>query len=166
MLLVMALLLSFSLPLTAAAKDDVKVSVSYDMEELVSSDITDGGILVDAVDSNEFQNELTRTVRDLSNGAVNINWNINAEKSLRSQYNYKTNSQKIKLKMKASPSSTSLTVQLYNSSGTRVATKTVSVGTILNTTITFSNLTASTNYYFRVINNDQHDVALSGSVYQ
>lgn len=193
MLLVMACVLSFALPVSAAeiaANDDVKVSVSYDTEALAPSVLTDKGIAVNddvkvsvsydtealapsaitdkgiSVDADKAPNAIAATVIDLGDGSVSIDWDIDAESSIRSQYDYKTNTEEINLRMLASPSSTSLTVYLYNSSGSRVASRTVTVGTIFNTTVTFSNLTASTNYYFEVDNNDQHDVSLSGSIFE
>lgn len=95
--------------------------------------------------------------------SVDLNWAVNSESNVRSQYNYTTNSEKIVVKMKGNLS-TSVTLRLYNSAGTEVASSTATVGTLTNTTFTFSNLKASTVYYFKIYNNDQHNVTLTGTI--
>lgn len=105
------------------------------------------------------------TTFDLANGSIAIDWDLSAEKSLYSVERFKTNTQNIKVHLKGDVS-VSLTVRLYNNSGTLVGTKTANVSTIFGTDYTFSSLTASETYYIQITNNGQMDVNITGSVSQ
>ena len=98
-----------------------------------------------------------------TSGSRSYSWSIDAGSGLYSADTFKTESEKLVVTMKASPSTTSITVYLYTSNGSQVASQTVSVGTILNKTVTFSNLTSANYYYFRLVNNDQHTATISGT---
>lgn len=102
---------------------------------------------------------------DLSDGSTSIDWNLEAESTSYNSFNYKTNTQKITIHLKGDLG-VSITVRLYDSSGSLVGSSTKTVGTIIGTDFTFSSLTAARTYYFSIENNSQKDVNLVGSVYQ
>ena len=79
-------------------------------------------------------------------------------------YNYKTNSTKIKIAMK-SDISISVRVKLYDASNdSLVLETTTTVGTVFNTTVTFSNLTSSKQYFIKYENLGQQDVNITGTI--
>lgn len=81
-----------------------------------------------------------------------------------SDYNYKTNSTKIKITMK-SDISISVRVTLYDASTDKqVQQTTVTVGTIFNKSVTFTNLTSASKYYIKYENLGQQDVNISGTI--
>lgn len=81
-----------------------------------------------------------------------------------SNYNYKTNSTKIKITMK-SDISVSVRVTLYDASTDKqVQQTTVTVGTIFNKSVTFTNLTSASRYYIKYENLGQQDVNISGTI--
>ncbi len=144
------------------ALDGVVVTVTDEKDE-GQSDIVGG---LDCVGENAMlvQSYAATETKDLgTDGSIGLSWSVNSEGNIRSQYNYKTNSEQLKVTMKGDLD-TSVTLKLYNTSGTEVASKTATVDDFWNTTFTFSNLSASTTYYFQLYNNDQHDASFTGTI--
>lgn len=107
---------------------------------------------------------VTRAVVNLgTDGSRNYSWTISAGETLYSANHYKTESEKFVVRMLASPSSTSITVSLYSSGGSLVGSQTVTVGTIFQSKVTFSNLSSAESYYVKMTNNDQHSATISGT---
>jgi hypothetical protein len=108
----------------------------------------------------------TREVIDLSSKSQIINKKIPADTTIRSTYNYKTNSEKIKLTVKGSDK-TSVKIELYVvgllGTSTRHAYKTVELSTEKSKTVTFSDLDSNKTYYFKYTNNDSHSVTMTGT---
>lgn len=95
----------------------------------------------------------TMTIKDFKAGSTR-----------QSDYNYKTNSTKIKIAMK-SDISISVRVKLYDASNdSLVLETTTTVGTVFNTTVTFSNLTSSKQYFIKYENLGQQDVNITGTI--
>ena len=137
--------------------DDVTVTVTHEemnnVPENLSMDFDSG-------------NAVTRTVTTKNlgtSGSVNLEWKVGAEKNVRSEFNYKTNSEKMKVRLKGNLPNTSVTLKLYNTNGTEVASRTSVVGTSY-VTFTFSNLSSVNTYYWKLYNNDQHDTIFSGTI--
>lgn len=81
-----------------------------------------------------------------------------------SDYNYKTNSTKIKITMK-SDISISVRVTLYDAATNKsIQQTTVTVGTLFNKSVTFTNLTSASKYYIKYENLGQQDVNISGTI--
>ena len=139
--------------------DGVEVIVSYETDDSFPTPAT-------TVDKANLRAQATRRVtQDLgTNGYVNLDWTVSSESSIRSAYNYKTNSEKMVVKLKAAAQSTSVTLKCYNINGTEVFSKTATVGTVFNTTFTISGLSYSNTYYFKLFNNDQHQETFSGKI--
>jgi hypothetical protein len=100
-----------------------------------------------------------------TNGSIALSIaNFTNGSSRYSDYNYKTNSTKIKVTMK-SDISISVRVTLYDyATDAQVAQDTVTVGTIFNTSITFTNLSYSKKYYIKWENLGQQQVNITGSI--
>lgn len=95
--------------------------------------------------------------------SINYSWTLSAGGTLYSSDYFKTESEKIAVRMLASPSTTSITVSLYSSSGGLVGSQTVSVGTAIQSKVTFTNLSSANLYYIKMTNNDQHTATISGT---
>lgn len=119
--------------------------------------LLDGTTLADAMTAAR-----TTTV-NLGDEDGDIDMDVGASKTVYSPNYYKTNTQQIKIKLKSSNDIT-VKVSLYDTSGNYIGGETKDVGTILNKTWTFSNLTSSKTYYFTVKNLGQRDVTIKGSV--
>lgn len=105
------------------------------------------------------------TTQDLgTNGSINLDWTVSSESSVRSKYNYKTNSEKMFVRMTAGEQSTSVTLKCYNSNGTEVFAKTVDVWTWLQAEFKITGLSYSNTYYFKLFNNDQHKESFTGTI--
>ncbi len=70
---------------------------------------------------------------------------------------------KMKVRLKGNLPNTSVTLKLYNTNGTEVASRTSVVGTSY-VTFTFSNLSSVNTYYWKLYNNDQHDTIFLGTI--
>lgn len=137
--------------------EGVEVIVTYeeDTEAMMNLETDDGGT------------PLARayTVQDLgTSGSVSLDWTVNSESNVRSQYNYKTNSEEMTVKMKAGEQTTSVTLKCFNTNGTEVFAKTVNVNTLLNAKFEITGLSYSHTYYFRLYNNDQHMETFTGTI--
>lgn len=108
---------------------------------------------------------VARTVCDLNDGAVSIDWNLPAEDSLYTTHTFKTNTQKIVVHL-TGDIKVSLSVRLYNSDRSLVGTVTKNVSTSFGTDYSFSGLTASETYYVKITNNGQQDVNIVGTLSQ
>lgn len=139
--------------------EGVEVIVSYETDDVFQTPTT-------SMDNANLQAQVTRRVtQDLgTNGYVTLDWTVSSESSIRSAYNYKTNSEKMVVKLKAAAQSTSVTLKCYNINGTEVFSQTATVGTVFNTTFTISGLSYSNTYYFKLFNNDQHQETFSGKI--
>jgi hypothetical protein len=100
-----------------------------------------------------------------TNGSVSLNVsNFISGSSRYSDYNYKTNSSKIKVAMKNNISA-SIRVTLYDyATNNQVGQSTVTVGTILNTSVTFTNLSYSNKYYIKWENLGQQQINTTGNI--
>lgn len=107
--------------------------------------------------------DATRTTIGLNKHEQNLNKCINAETTVKSKYNYKTNSTEITVKAKAKNGKTSLTVMLFDAStDTRVGATTLDLSTSVEKKITFTNLDSNTTYYFKYRNNSQYQETITG----
>lgn len=108
-------------------------------------------------------NQARASVVDLEDGSDQISLFVNTSIATPSDHNYVTNSQKIKISLKATKKTT-LTLYLYDTDGNFIGGSTKEIGTVFNTSWTFSNLVHGTKYYFIAENVGQVDVTLSGYV--
>lgn len=102
----------------------------------------------------------------LSNGSVSVSLFAPAAIETQSSDCYITNTQKILIKLKSSHSIT-VKVSLYRIDGTDaiyVSGATKDLGTLFNTSWTFTNLNQGDTYYFTVSNLGQRDVSVTGTV--
>ena len=138
----------------------VGVTVSYendDISQMMSLDI-------DTVSEQTAKVARTTTTDLGTSGSINLTWSVTSESTIRSEYNYKTNSEKMVVKMKADEQSTSVTLRCYDINGTVIFSKSATVGTNFNTTFTITGLTYSNTYYFELSNNDQHKEHFTGTI--
>ena len=142
-----------------AAEPTPDVSVSFE-----SAAITADSEAIDA--ANQYALSVFRASKsdyDLGSKAMTIK-DFKAGSTRQSDYNYKTNSTKIKIAMK-SDISISVRVKLYDASNdSLVLETTTTVGTVFNTTVTFSNLTSSKQYFIKYENLGQQDVNITGTI--
>lgn len=108
-------------------------------------------------------NQARASVVDLEDGNDQISLFVNTSIATPSDHNYVTNTQKIKISLKATKKTT-LTIYLYDTDGNFLGGSTKEIGTVFNTSWTFSNLVHGTQYYFIAENVGQVDVTLSGYV--
>lgn len=91
-------------------------------------------------------------------------WTVGSESNVRSDDNYKTNSEQMFVRMTAGAQSTSVTLKCFRSNGTEVFAKTVDVWTWWNAEFKITGMSNSYSYYFRLYNNDQHSETFTGTV--
>lgn len=138
----------------AVCEDSNNVTVeNVSQENVVGSDCGEQEITTKA-----------RTVKNLSDGSVELDWSLKASRNKKSQYDYKTNTGEINIYIYCDPE-VSLRVVLYDSDSNVVGQYTKEVGSILGKGFSFSGLTAADTYYFRIYNLGQKDVELTGSIY-
>lgn len=144
-----------------AAENTPSVVVEYGDEEII---ITDPYTIESASISNA--NVRAREVYDLgTNNSITLTISdFAANQTRRTEYNYKTNSTKIKVYMK-SDIDISVKVTLYDASTDKALNqKTITVGNVLGTSTTFTNLTSASTYYLKFENLGQQDVEITGSI--
>lgn len=164
----MALMLAFIMVTTCmistafAAEPTPEVSVSFEASAIIAdSDVIDAGNRNESLPIRASSSDY-----DLgSDGSLGMTIkNFKAGTIRQSDYNYKTNSTKIKISMK-SDISVSVKVKLYDAATNSLLQETTkTVGTVLDTTVTFSNLTSAKKYFIKYENLDQQDVDISGTI--
>lgn len=148
--------------LTVVATPATAAAAEKDLPEVIP--IVSGALSVfDSTASANTMIAVRASTVNLGSEDGDIDMDVGASKTVTSPDNYKTNTQQIKIKFKSSHDIT-VKVSLYDASGNYMGGETKDVGTILNKTWTFPNLTSSQTYYFTVKNLGQRDVTITGSV--
>lgn len=132
-----------------------------DMEDDMKDSICESAVTEEVFSGKEIT---PRGIIDLSENNAVINWTLKPSSIHMNANSLKTNSTEINVSIKANKS-TSLTVYLMNSSGTtELASKTATVGTVLNTNFKFTNLTASETYRIQIKTHEQFESEISGKI--
>lgn len=141
-----------------AAETESNIIIEYDVPDVIVTDVlTDEGV------GNLLAR--ARTTYSLGNsGSMYLTIaNFLAESTRTTSYNYSTNSTKIKITMKSDISFV-VKVALYDASNnTMIGVSTFTVKKT-NTSITFTNLTSSKNYYIKFTKLGQQDVNVTGTI--
>lgn len=102
----------------------------------------------------------------MSQGKVNIDIaSFPAGTTRESIFYYTTNSTYVNIQL-CSNEKVSYTVSLYDKNGTMIGTLTDSVGNLLGRAFTFSHLTSTQTYFFRVTNNGSSTTQVTGYIDQ
>ena len=123
--------------------------------EWVSVGVTDTGV------GDKLRN--TTVVNLGTNGSANINWSVNGKSTIRSTYNYTTASGSIILRVTGS-STTSIMFQLYDSTDKLIAEQTAQVSSTIVTTVRFTSLITSKQYYIKATNLSNVATTMTGTI--